>query len=65
MIKDEDIDLIVLSTQHNSHAKFIIESLEAGKSVYCEKPLCLTIDELEKIEDAYRKQRENYFGNES
>ncbi len=61
LIKDEDIDLIVISTQHNSHAKFIIESLEAGKSVYCEKPLCLTIDELEKIEDAYRETKGELF----
>lgn len=61
LIKDEDIDLIVISTQHNSHAKFIIEFLEAGKSVYCEKPLCLTIDELEKIEDAYRESKGELF----
>jgi len=61
LTKDEDIDLIVISTQHNSHAKFIIEFLEAGKSVYCEKPLCLTIDELEKIEDAYRESKGELF----
>jgi predicted dehydrogenase len=61
LLNDEDIDLIVISTQHNSHAKFIIEFLEAGKSVYCEKPLCLTIDELEKIEDAYRESKGELF----
>jgi predicted dehydrogenase/D-arabinose 1-dehydrogenase-like Zn-dependent alcohol dehydrogenase len=54
LIKDENIDLIVISTPHNTHAKFIIEALEAGKHVYCEKPMCLTLDELEKIESTYK-----------
>ncbi|NLL73587.1 MAG: Gfo/Idh/MocA family oxidoreductase, partial [Clostridiales bacterium] len=61
LLKDVDIDLIVISTQHNSHAKFIIESLKAGKSVYCEKPLCLTLDELDRIEDAYRDSKGELF----
>lgn len=54
LLADEDIDLIVVSTQHNSHARFTIEALEAGKNVYCEKPLCLKLEELDAIEKAYR-----------
>jgi predicted dehydrogenase len=54
LLEDKEIDLIIISTQHNSHAKFIIEALKVGKHVYCEKPLCLTIDELNSIEAAYR-----------
>lgn len=61
LIKDDNIDLIVISTQHNSHAKFIIEALNAGKHVYCEKPLCLTIDELNKIEIAYKGSKGELF----
>lgn len=53
LLEDPKIDLIAVSTQHNSHAKFIVEALNAGKSVYCEKPLCLTLEELEKIKEAY------------
>lgn len=53
LLKDKNIDLIAISTQHNSHAKFVIEALKAGKNVYCEKPLCLTLDELEQIRKAY------------
>lgn len=53
LLADEEINLIVVSTQHNSHAKFTIEALNAGKNVYCEKPLCLTLEELEAIEKAY------------
>ena len=61
VIQDPDIDLVVISTNHNSHAKFIIEALEEGKSVYCEKPLCLSLEELDKIESAYRTSNGNLF----
>jgi hypothetical protein len=30
LINDDSIDLIVVSTQHNSHAKFVVEALNAG-----------------------------------
>jgi len=61
LLEDESIDMIIISTQHNSHANFIIQALEAGKSVYCEKPLCLTIEELDKIEAAYRASKGELF----
>ncbi|MFZ3577511.1 bi-domain-containing oxidoreductase [Virgibacillus sp. DJP39] len=61
LLTDDEIDLIVVSTQHNSHAKFIIEALEAGKHVYCEKPLCLTIEELDKIEASYKTSKGELF----
>lgn len=52
LLSDKDIDLIVVSTNHNTHARFVIEALEAGKHVYCEKPLCLTLEELDNIKKA-------------
>lgn len=61
LLDDDDIDLIIISTQHDSHARFTIEALEAGKHVYCEKPLCLTCDELNKIEAAYRASKGELF----
>lgn len=53
LLKDDNIQLIVISTNHNSHAKFIIEALQAGKHVYCEKPLCVTSEELNQIIQVY------------
>lgn len=61
LLADKDIDLIGISTQHNSHAKLVIEALKAGKSVYCEKPLCLSLDELNQIEEAYRESTGQLF----
>lgn len=61
LLADDDINLIAISTQHNSHAKFIVEALNAGKNVYVEKPLCLTSDELERIESVYRASGKHLF----
>jgi predicted dehydrogenase/threonine dehydrogenase-like Zn-dependent dehydrogenase len=46
---------IVVTTQHDSHARYVLQALEAGKHVFVEKPLCLNLIELEEIEAAYKK----------
>lgn len=61
LIDDPEVDLVIISTNHNSHAKFVIEALAAGKHVYCEKPLCLTLEELEQIKAAYRASEGELF----
>ena len=61
LLSDPEIDLIAVSTQHNSHAKFVIEALKAEKNVYCEKPLCLTLDELTAIKEAYEQSEGELF----
>ena len=55
LFTDGDTDAVVISTRHDSHAQFVIRGLECGKHIFVEKPLCLTIDELKKIEITYEK----------
>ena len=50
---DESIDTVVIATRHDSHAKYTLAALNAGKNVFVEKPLALTRDELSDIEAAY------------
>ena len=52
LINDETIDAVVIATQHNSHADLVLKSIKAKKHVFVEKPLCLTLDELNDIETA-------------
>jgi predicted dehydrogenase len=44
-----DCDGVVIATRHDSHAQLTIEALQAGKSVFVEKPLCMTETELDRI----------------
>lgn len=53
LINDSSINTVVIATHHNSHASYVINSLKSGKNVFVEKPLALTIAELEDIQVAY------------
>tara|TARA_R110002096_G_scaffold410190_1_gene609757 strand:+ start:10029 stop:12164 length:2136 start_codon:yes stop_codon:yes gene_type:complete len=54
IFSDPEINIVVIGTQHNSHARFVIQALNAGKSVFVEKPLALTQEQLEEIDTAYK-----------
>lgn len=46
LISAADVDAVVITTRHGSHARLCQMALAAGKHVFCEKPLALTLDEL-------------------
>lgn len=52
LFADVGTNAVVITTQHDSHARFVLQVLEAGKHVFVEKPLCLTLAELAQIEAA-------------
>ena len=43
LLANSEIDAVSICTWNNSHAEISIASLEAGKNVLCEKPLCKTV----------------------
>jgi predicted dehydrogenase/threonine dehydrogenase-like Zn-dependent dehydrogenase len=55
LYSDPAINTVVIATRHHLHAVQVVRALERGKHVFCEKPLCLTEDELDQIEHAYYK----------
>ena len=55
VVRDASVEAVVIATRHDSHAALVVQALEAGKPVFVEKPLCLTLDELSAVEDAYAR----------
>ncbi len=49
-LENDAINTVVIATRHDTHANQVLAALRAGKHVFCEKPLCLTLDELGTIE---------------
>ena len=54
IIEDENINTVFITTRHNLHAEYVIKALKKGKNVFVEKPLALTLSELEEIHRVYQ-----------
>ncbi|MCJ8010474.1 bi-domain-containing oxidoreductase [Paenibacillus sp. KQZ6P-2] len=55
LLQDPEIDAVLIATRHDTHAPIILDALRAGKHVYVEKPLALTRDQLEDIQQFYEE----------
>lgn len=55
ILEDKEVDAVMILTQHNSHARFVVEALEAEKHVFVEKPLALTVEQLSMINEVHKK----------
>jgi len=53
LLKDPEIDSIIIATRHDLHAKFAAEALSHGKDALVEKPLALTLDQLKAVAAAH------------
>ena len=53
LLADEAINSIVIATRHNTHARFAVEALNAKKHVFVEKPLAMTLEELDLVRVAH------------
>lgn len=57
LLANKDIDAVVIATPDHWHAQIAIDSAKAGKDIYCEKPLSLTIAEGRAMVEATRKYK--------
>lgn len=48
MIEDENVDIIYIATPHNLHYQFLLQSVKAGKHVFCEKSITVNSKQLEE-----------------
>jgi len=52
LIRDDDIDVVVITTPDDTHAGLVMECLQHQKPVFCEKPLATTVEDARRIVDA-------------
>jgi predicted dehydrogenase len=55
ILNDKSIDAVCIATPDNWHAYLTVEACKAGKDVYVEKPISVTVDEGQKMVQAARK----------
>jgi predicted dehydrogenase/threonine dehydrogenase-like Zn-dependent dehydrogenase len=53
VIASNDVNTVFIATRHNNHADLICKALEAGKNVFCEKPMALTFEDAARVAKTY------------
>src|SRR6266508_6922669 len=52
LIRDEEVDAVVVASWGPTHEEYVLACIEAGKQVFCEKPLATTREACDRIVDA-------------
>lgn len=63
VLKNKDVDIVVIATPNHKHAAQVIAAARAGKHILCEKPLALSVQEGRAIQKAVKKHNVRCFIN--
>jgi predicted dehydrogenase len=55
ILENKDVDVVTIATPDHWHAKQTVDAMNAGKDVYCEKPMTRTIEEAQAVVDVWKK----------
>jgi predicted dehydrogenase/threonine dehydrogenase-like Zn-dependent dehydrogenase len=53
LLEDSEVNAVIIAVGHHLHARLVCESLAAGKHVFVEKPLALTVEELAAVQSHF------------
>jgi len=57
LLNDPEVDVIYNALPNNLHCEWTVKAAEAGKHILCEKPLALTVEEVDRMIEAARRNR--------
>jgi len=57
MLEDRDIDMVTICAPNYLHAQMTVDAAQSGKHVVCEKPLCMNLEEADRMIEACRENR--------
>ncbi|MXR07532.1 inositol 2-dehydrogenase [Mycoplasma hyorhinis] len=60
MLQNPDIDVIYICSPTDTHHTYSIEALEAGKHVFCEKPVAFDLDKILEVEKVVKKTKKHF-----
>lgn len=61
MLKNGEIDAVIIATPHYLHGKMTLQAFEAGKHVLCEKPMAITVQEAEQVLAKWEEQPDLHY----
>ena len=54
LLADPDVDVVLIAANNNQHKKLVIQAANAGKDIICEKPVAMSLEELDEMEAAVK-----------
>ncbi len=57
ILRDKDVDLVMIATRHDLHARMAVDAAKAGKAVFVEKPMALTKEKLDELVHALEETK--------
>jgi predicted dehydrogenase len=57
MLRQDNVDIVVVCTPHNRHTEYVVAAAQAGKHIIIEKPVALTPEDVRKQQQAVKKSK--------
>ncbi len=55
LVNDPEVNTVIIATPNNTHREIAVAAAEAGKNIFCEKPLSISVDDSRAISEAVEK----------